>query len=55
MNGVAWVRQVLDQLRGALGNDLLSEEEGRAAIYILKPAAEPAWHDHPDAAKVEKD
>ena len=48
------VRQVLDQPSGALDDDPLGEDEVRALTEILKPAAERARHDHPDAAKVEQ-
>lgn len=37
-------RQVLDQIQAALNNDLLSEDEMRALLEIVKPVVERTGH-----------
>ncbi len=54
MNRRDWAQYVLDQLRDALDNDRLSEDELRVVAYILRAAAERARTRNPDAAAIEQ-
>lgn len=44
MNRDQWAQYALDQLRHALDNDLLSEEQLRAILAVLGPVVERAKH-----------
>lgn len=58
MNREEFGQQVLDELRAALDNDRLTNDELRAVIKILRPAAERARQRRrdggPSAAQVER-
>jgi hypothetical protein len=49
-----FARRVHDQLRYALDNDLLTNDQMRELIKILGPVAERAKHGGPRAAEVER-
>lgn len=54
MNRDEWGQQVLDDLKAALANDLLTDDELRAVLRILRPVAERARHGGPTAAQIER-
>lgn len=49
-----FAQQVWDDMRAALDNDRLTNDQLRALIKILRPVAERAKHGGPSAAEVER-